>query len=263
MTPNEVKAVVGDTPGMGFEQGRTITAFIHAKNPATVLELGFYHGVSSCYIAAALAEIGAGRLVTIDNESALTRKPFIGDLLARCALGPLVEFWCEPTSYTWRLMRFLEEDSRPRFDLCYIDGAHTWFVDGFAFFLVDRLLRPGGWVIFDDLDWTWARSPSSRDTEGVRRMPRDERETPQVSLIYNLLVKPHPNYGKFEVSKGWAYAQKLGPEVGPIQVKREVVYTDLRSIAAKVKHRTLRLLRGVREWLARRPKRPNRAGPQM
>jgi predicted O-methyltransferase YrrM len=94
MTPNEVKVVVGDTPGMGLEQGRAISAFIHAKNPATVLELGFYHGVSSCYIAAALAEIGAGPLVTIDNESTLTRKAVhrgsIGTVRARFTCAVLV-----------------------------------------------------------------------------------------------------------------------------------------------------------------------------
>jgi hypothetical protein len=51
----------------------------------------------------------------------------------------MVNYYFEPTSYTWRMMKMLEEDEGPRFDLCYLDGAHSWFVDGFAFFLIDRL----------------------------------------------------------------------------------------------------------------------------
>ena len=37
-------------------------------------------------------------------------------------------------------MKMLEDDPEPRFDFCYIDGVHNWADDGFAFFLIDRLL---------------------------------------------------------------------------------------------------------------------------
>jgi predicted O-methyltransferase YrrM len=73
-------------------------------------------------------------------------------------------------------MKFPEDDPTPRFDLCYLDGAHNWFVDGLAFFLVHRLLKPGGWIIFDDVDWTYESSPTLKDTEDVRKMPEDRVE---------------------------------------------------------------------------------------
>ena len=56
------------------------------------------------------------------------------------------------------LMRAIEAGHK--YDFCFIDGAHTWDTDGFAFCLVDRMLRPGGWIIFDDLNWTHAHSPT-------------------------------------------------------------------------------------------------------
>jgi len=93
----------------------------------------------------------------------------------------------------------LEEDPITRFDFCYVDGAHSWFVDGFAFFLVDRLLMPGGRIIFDDLNWTYVRSPSLKNTEMVINMPQDERETPQVLKVYELLVKTHSSYSDFMI----------------------------------------------------------------
>ena len=210
MTCQEVKDLVGNAPHMTLEQGRAISEFIAANRVENILELGFQHGVSTCYMAAALAGRGRGSIVTVDLESARRESPCIEELLGRAGLRDRVTAFYEPTSYTWRLMRLLEEDPKPRFDLCYLDGAHSWFVDGFAFFLADRLLRPGGWLIMDDLNWTYDHSPALKDTDWVRSMPADEKTTQQVKRVYELLVKTHPDYHNFTISNGWAYAQKRG-----------------------------------------------------
>ena len=208
MKSHEVRAAVGKVPHMTLPQAEKIRRFIADHQVEVILELGFYHGVSTCYMAAALSELGRGSIVTIDLEWTRQAKPNIEALLDRIGERHRVKVFYEPTSYTWRMMRFLEEDSTPRFDLCYLDGAHSWFVDALAFFLVDRLLRPGGWIILDDLDWTYAKSPSLKHTEAVRGMPTDEQTTPQVRKIYELLVKTHPNYHNFRIEGGWAFAQK-------------------------------------------------------
>ena len=124
----------------------------------------------------------------------------------------------------------LQEDPTPRFDLCYIDGAHDWFVDGFAFFLVDRLLRPNGWIIFDDMEWSYAGSPALGNTDRVKQMPEDERTTAQVRLVYDLLVKPHPNYHNFRDEGDWAFAQKLagGEVAGERTIVKEIVVVEKR-----------------------------------
>jgi predicted O-methyltransferase YrrM len=211
---------------MSLKQAHQITDFIHEHKMRAVLELGFAHGVSTCYIAAALEESGGGSVTTIDLEGARNRRPNIEQLFGRCEFRDVVVTrYYEPTSYTWRLMRLLEQDPLPQFNLCYLDGAHSWFVDGFAFFLVDRLLRVGGWVIFDDLDWTYASSPTLHDTARVKSMPADERETPHMRKVYELLVKTHPCYGEFRVQDGWAYAHKVsGSMIASDQVRQETIY---------------------------------------
>lgn len=208
MDNRTVKHLMGVIPHMKLDQADRLTAFMEEHAVRNVLELGFAHGVSTCYMAAALTRSGGGHIVTIDKESARHKNPNIEELLARIGETATVTIYYEPTSYNWRLMKFLEEDHGPPFDLCYIDGAHSWFVDGLAFFLVHQLLGPGGWIIFDDLDWTYATSPSLAHTEWVRNMPEEERTTPHVRKIYELLVKPHPQYHSFQVEHGWAYAQK-------------------------------------------------------
>jgi predicted O-methyltransferase YrrM len=227
MKPEEVRELVGDVPHMTLAKGRTIAAFIGENKIRDILELGFRHGVSTCYMAGALEDTGGGCVTTIDLESAKGNRPSIEQLIKRTGLRG-VEWFYEPSSYTWRLMKFLERDPSPRFDLCFIDGAHSWFVDGFAFFLVDRLLRPGGWIILDDLDWTYANSPSLGTSERVKSMPAEERATAQVRKIYELLVKPHPSYTEFRVEDGWGYARKkLEAETCAGNVKREVIVQKL------------------------------------
>jgi hypothetical protein len=139
-------------------------------------------------------------------------------------------------------MRFLEEETLPQFDLCYIDGAHSWLVDGFAFLLVDKLMKVGGWIVFDDFHWTYALSPSERDTNAVKSMPIDERETPQVQKIYDLLVKTHPCYDNFSVKDGLAYARKVSSSIIPKSlIRRETVYirtsvlSSIREIIWRIK----------------------------
>lgn len=149
-----------------------------------------------------------GHITTIDLEVAKKREPNIECLLTKLGLLEKVSIYYEPTSYTWRLMKFLEERPRRQFDLCYIDGPHSWFVDGFGFFLVDLLLKEGGWIIFDDLYWTFSESPALGKTDWVKEMPEDERTTPQILKIYELLVKPNFGYHNFQTIDGWAFAQK-------------------------------------------------------
>jgi predicted O-methyltransferase YrrM len=244
MTPKEVRKIIGDVPHMSLAQGERLTRLIHENQLESILELGTAHGVSTCYFAAALAELGRGAIVTIDFTSGRNRSPSVDELIERCGYTDLVSVYRDPTSYTWQLMKFLREDPTPRFDLCYFDGAHNWFVDGFAFFLVDRLLKTGGWIVFDDLDWTFAASPALRDTSQVRNMPADERETPQIKLVYDLLVKPHPSYGDFAVEDGWAFARKL-PESARVAtaVRTERVYVKV-SLLSQIEKRIRRLIGG-------------------
>lgn len=208
LSPAMIKQELGDLPWMSLEQGGRLTDFIKTHELENILELGFYHGVSTCYLAAAIADKPDGHVVTIDKQKVRTLEPNIEQLLTRFDLLDKVDFHYEPSSYLWRLMKLLEQDPAPEFDLCYIDGAHQWATDGFAFFLVDRLLRPGGWVIFDDLDWTVASHPHSAEAVWAQGLSEEEKTTPQVRKIYELLVKTHPGYDQFRTEGGWGYARK-------------------------------------------------------
>lgn len=229
MQLTDVQKATEGVPFMTLQQAQRITTLMADHECKDVIELGFFHGVSTCYMAAALdATRGDWSITTIDLESAVNVKPNIEELLTRLGLRDRVTIFYEKSSYIWRLMKMLEEDPQPRFDFCYLDGAHNWPDDGFAFFLVDHLLKPGGWVVFDDIEWSYATSPSMRDTALVAAMPEEERNMQQVKKVFDLLVKTHPSYGEFSIVDGWGFAQKLTSTASETTaVRREIVTKEV------------------------------------
>lgn len=100
-------------------------------------------------------------------------------------------------SYNWSLMRLLEQHERPIFDYVFLDGAHTWFHDALAFLVVDRLLKVGGYVDFDDYSWTIATSPTVNPMVFPRvkqRYTPEQINSQQVRLVIELLVRRDPRY---------------------------------------------------------------------
>lgn len=228
MKIDKVREKVQGLPHMTAAQADEITRVILENRFQNILELGFAHGVSTCFMAGALDELGGGHITTIDLEHARNARPNIESLLGALGLSQYVTVWYEPTSYLWRLMKMLEEDPAPRFDFCYLDGAHDWFTDGFAFFLVDKLLKPGGMIILDDLDWTLDESPAMKNTPQVKNMPLEEKRTPQVRKVYELLVKTHPGYGDYLEKDRWAYARKLSVESYiSSEIRKEIIYQNV------------------------------------
>ena len=102
-------------------------------------------------------------------------------------------------SYTYSLKALLRlpAAARPVFDYVYIDAAHEWQHDGFAFLLLDKMLRDGGIMEFDDYEWSFANSPTVMHENGdsVRlQYPPSQISEPQVKEVVDLLVATNPRY---------------------------------------------------------------------
>lgn len=214
----EIAEVLDGVPYIGRNNARRLYEFVIAQKPHECLELGFAHGASSLYIAAALDELGRGQLTSVDLHTSASLNPSIEQLLARTGLQRYVSVVRETNSYTWFLKKQIEKSADPRYDFCFIDGAKNWTIDGCAFFLADRLLKQGGWMLFDDYTWTYAeqeKRTGKQVSDGIahRELGSDEREQPHVKLIFDLLVMTHPDYGEFRIEDDvWAWAHKVRAE---------------------------------------------------
>jgi hypothetical protein len=103
-------------------------------------------------------------------------------------------------SYNWGLAKLLDENAGPKYDYVFLDGAHSWAVDALAAFLSDRMPKVGGYLDFDDYDWTFSRSPSvnPRVFPLTRKFYTAEQiESKQVKMIVDLVIRRDPR-GHYE-----------------------------------------------------------------
>jgi len=208
---DQVADAVRGIPIMTLAQGRAIYDHVIKTRPEQVLELGTAHGVSAAYIAAALDENGSGHLTTLDRTSA-GYEPGPDEVLRRAGLQSRVSVIVRAdSSYDWYLKEQVQSRSNdagfcePIYDLCYLDGAHDWMIDGLAVVLVEKLLRSDGWLILDDL--TWLPPQSSADALGYSVA---ERAEPHMKAIFDLIIKQSPNFTelRLEPDLDWAWACK-------------------------------------------------------
>jgi predicted O-methyltransferase YrrM len=213
-------AAVAGVPFMSPEQGRIVYDHVRSEKPREVLELGTAHGVGAAYLAAALEANGAGRLTTVDFAGA-AYDPSPEDVLARAGVAQRVEVVREFSTYTWWLKEQVAARSdaagncEPRFDFVYLDGAKNWTIDGLAVVLIEKLLRPGGWLLMDDLGWTYAQDPGREATDGIvhRELSEPERTEPHLLAVFDLVVAQHPSFTDLRVQDDWwGWARKAPGE---------------------------------------------------
>ncbi len=234
----EIKMIVSGVPFISVENARYLYDLIINEKLASILELGIAHGTATCYMAAALDELGGGMITSVDLlEAEEEFKPTVQEQLGKANLGGYVRVVREQTGYNWFLhneirRRTTDNVCHPEYDLCIIDGPKNWTIDGCAFFLVDKLLKENSWVIFDDYNWTYAEADTRREsTDGIthRELSEDERNTPHVMEIFELLVMQHPNYSEFVLhDRGdWAWARKKRSDQKTFSLRRQETYRDV------------------------------------
>lgn len=240
----EIYSIVGKVPFISKENGRFIYDLILKERHTNILELGIAHGTATCYMAAALQELGRGSITSVDLiEVKDVFKPSVEEQLEKAGLVEFVNVKRMQTGYTWFLHDEIVANTKDNvcnevFDLCVIDGPKNWTIDGAAFFFVDKLLKKNGWIIFDDYLWTYSEANSRRDsTDGIthRSLSRVEQETPHIREVFELLVKQHPHYGKLLVLEetDWVVAQKTMSQDKSYTIVTNVTFGSLVTKAVR------------------------------
>jgi predicted O-methyltransferase YrrM len=175
-----------------------------------IAEIGVYRGYTSQAIADWLD--GRGELHLFDFEDTVSRVVANLHHAGHDNVRGYGNSYKYLDSYNWSLAAVLREHPKPIYDYVFLDGAHTWAVDALATLLVDRLLKPGGFLAFDDYGWTLEKSKALRPENFplTGQMYTDEQiRTPQVEMICDLLVRRDPRYGEVVPNRVWRKRRRL------------------------------------------------------
>jgi predicted O-methyltransferase YrrM len=133
--------------GIPFESGVVLYNLIRACKPGRTLETGMAFGMSTLFICQALRDNGSGQHTAIDpyEESSYSSIGLLN--IERAGLRELLRFY--PSTAAEVLPRLLLEEER--LDFAFIDGRHLFDWALLDFFYIDKMLRVGGHIVFDDL----------------------------------------------------------------------------------------------------------------
>lgn len=150
-----------DLPWMNQEQASMFYDLFVKYECKDILELGHARGKSSLLIASILEELGQGHLYTCNQIKDADLYPgwnqMIFTLLEDEKLSHRATVIKSQRSWYHDLLKLVGNQN---FDFVYIDGDHTLPGVAADFVFADRLLNPGGIMLFDDIHWTANRSPA-------------------------------------------------------------------------------------------------------
>jgi predicted O-methyltransferase YrrM len=131
-------------------EGKLIEEIVAEVQPKVYLEVGFAYGISALYAAKALQRLGHPYTHHIIDPSQQTHWHNVGIHYLK-------------SNGLWHNVRFHEMGSELalpqlereglKIDVAFVDGWHTFDHALVDFFYINRMLRVGGVVIFDDANW--------------------------------------------------------------------------------------------------------------
>jgi predicted O-methyltransferase YrrM len=130
-----------------LESGGLLYDFVRASRPQRTLETGMAYGLSTLFICQALEDNGIGTHAAIDPFQASEFKS-VGVLnVQRAGLSHRFRLYQDAADSV--LPRLCAE--RETLDFAFVDGWHLFDFTLVDFYYIDKLLRVGGHVAFDDL----------------------------------------------------------------------------------------------------------------
>mgnify|MGYP000356764213 CR=1 FL=1 len=112
-------------------------------------------------------------------------------------------------SYSWTLARMLRECRTLQvdglFDFVFLDGAHSFHHDAPAALALKDLLKPGGYLLFDDYDWTFKISPTMNPDVNpaiLEQYSDDQIAVPHVRTICEVFFDGDPRWEKVDIGYG-------------------------------------------------------------
>lgn len=184
-----IEAFINGVPYMHRKQAELLDELFSRLRPKLIVECGTYHGAGTCYLAELASDYG-GHVATIDLPWTLTDpqfQPKAEELLERCGLKNAKVIRRADGAEGWFAEYFdaCRLRSAEPLDFVYIDGGHTWARVVAQFAMAYAALRPGGWLVCDDIE---------------------NDAYPEVGMAWRWVIAP--TVAKFRQHRNWGFAMK-------------------------------------------------------
>ncbi|MBC8356656.1 MAG: class I SAM-dependent methyltransferase [Planctomycetes bacterium] len=173
-------------PYMRLQQAQQLAVRFVEWQPENILEIGTYHGTGTCYLAEMVRERN-GHVTTVDLPWTATDRMNrqVEQQLEACGLDNVTVFRRDDGAEGLMFEHLVNE--KPPFDFVYIDGGHQWAKTVPQFCLALACLRPGGWILFDDID---------------------NEKYPEVGAVWQHVVPNHPGVIETQECGNWGFARR-------------------------------------------------------
>lgn len=116
------------------------------------------------------------------------------------------------SGYHFEMAVAFSRSELPTFDLAYLDGGHVFHLDASAACILKELCTPGGYIIFDDYNWSLQKSPTQNPNANpltFEHYDEDQINTAHVELICKSLMDTDPRYQLVDIKNNSAIYKRL------------------------------------------------------
>lgn len=173
--------------------------------PLTVAEIGIDQGATSAEVARILRPDDKFYILDFEYKVAKVKAQIapINEYIEIIACGNTNKTY---DSYGWTLAKLYIDVAHksPLFDLAYLDAAHTFIHDASALCVLKELCKPGGFIVLDDIKWSFAASPTCNPkiNPGIcDQFTEEQINTSQVQLVSDIILSTDSRFKKITMIK--------------------------------------------------------------
>lgn len=158
----------------GHIQGKFLEMMCHMLQPKRVLEIGSFTGYSAIAMAQGIPNDGLVYTIEVNEEMAT----FIDEFVAKSGLEGKIRLL---TGNALEIIPTIDEV----FDLIFIDADKEQYVD--YYHLAKKKLRPGGFIIADNVIWSGKvlenSTKTDKETQGIVAFNKIVKNDPEVEQL--------------------------------------------------------------------------------
>ena len=171
----------------------------HNPSPLTIAEVGVGYGATSVEIVKRLRQEDTFYFYSFQEEVDELYDDLKKQEYCKCSLVPMGNSHTLYDSFCWNLGKQAIDlkGKEGIFDLVYLDGAHSFLFSGLACALLKTLIRENGWLIFDDMSWSYGNSPNHNpkvEPGILEQYTQEQVDTFQIQMVVDAFMKNDENW---------------------------------------------------------------------